>query len=243
LNDKESKNTDDASPRPGPVPEPSEDATSGLRMIVTMAAIGLISGVLIVFTFQLTLPIITANKARALEAAIFEVVPNAKQKVTFKLAGGTLQPISGDEPAATKYYACYDDERHLVGVAVEAQGQGFQDVLSVLYGYSPACNCIVGLKVLESKETPGLGDKIQSDPGFKANFDALAVHVGADTTTIENPIELVKHGKKTEPWQIEAITGATISSRAIATILRQSTAIAIPVIMKNLSVLDKGDQP
>ena len=62
----------------------------------------------------------------------------------------------------------------------------------------------------------------------------------SDMTLIVNPIEMVKEGKKTDPWQVEAITGATVSSRAIATILHNSTAFAVPVIVKNLPALEGG---
>jgi electron transport complex protein RnfG len=213
---------------------------SSLRMVLTMGGIGLFCGVLIVLTFQLTLPIITVNKARALEKAIFDVVPAATSKTTFKQVGDRLEPLEGEDPIATKYYAGYDDEGKLVGIALEAAGQGFQDIVSILYGYSPECKCVIGMKVMASKETPGLGTKIETDPAFRANFDALDVSLDADGSSIANPATLVKPGKKTELWQIESITGATISSQAIADILEKSTAVLIPVIEKNLDVLEGG---
>jgi len=220
-------------------PAADADSTTSARMILTMGGIGFFCGILIVLTFQLTLPVITKNKAEALERAIFEVVPDATGKKAFALVDGTLRPLAADDDAQIKYYACYNGGRELVGVAVEASGQGFQDVLRVLYGYSPARSCIVGLKVLESKETPGLGDKIETDPTFRSNFDSLTVELDASRFDIVHAIELVKPGKKTESWQVEAITGATISSRAIATILRKSTEVTVPVIAKNLAVLEE----
>lgn len=222
------------------VPGATADSTSSLKMILTMGSIGFIAGILIVMTFQLTLPTIKAKKAVALERAVFEVVPGAESKSVFKLSGQELIPLEGEDETAAKFFACYDGEDNLVGVAMEASGQGFQDLLRVLYGYSPQRGCIVGLKVMESKETPGLGTKIETDPAFVANFEALEAVLNPEGTAIVNPITLVKNGKKTESWQIEAITGATISSRAIATILEQSTAITVPVIARNLSVLERG---
>ena len=218
-----------------------EEAQPGsLRLVLTMGGIGLFCGVLIVLTFQLTLPIITVNKARALERAIFEVLPAAATKTTFKQSGDKLVPLEREDPLATKYYAGYDKNGKLVGVALDAAGQGFQDVIRILYGYSPECKCIIGMKVMESKETPGLGTKIDTDPGFRANFDDLDVKLTNDGLRIAHPIILVKHGKKTEPWEIEAITGATISSRAVTDILEKSTSKLIPVIEKNLDVLERG---
>jgi electron transport complex protein RnfG len=213
---------------------------SSLRMVVTMGGIGLFCGVLIVLTFQLTLPVITVNKARALEKAIFDVIPAANTKTTFRQVGDKLEPLEGEDPTAIKYYAGYDEDGRLVGVALEAAGQGFQDIVSILYGYSPECKCVVGMKVMASKETPGLGTKIETDPDFRANFDALSAALTYDGERIANPITLVKPGKKSESWQIESITGATISSRAIADILEKSTAERVPMIEKNLDILEGG---
>lgn len=233
---------DDAKQTPPPPAAAVMEAPqpSSLRMVLTMGGIGLLCGVLIVATFQLTLPIITTNKARALEKAIFEVIPAAKSKRTFKQVGDKLEPLEGEDPLAVKYYAGYDDDGRLVGVALEASGQGFQDIVTILYAYSPECKCVTGMKVMASKETPGLGTKIDTDPDFRANFDALDVALTGDGQRIAHPVVLVKPGKKTEQWQIEAITGATISSRAVASIMEKSTSALIPVIEKNLDTLQGG---
>jgi electron transport complex protein RnfG len=236
-----SEDTNQTSPAPAAAAMPEQQPGS-LRMVLTMGGIGLLCGVLIVLTFQLTLPIITVNKARALEKAIFDVIPAATSKTTFKQVGDRLEPLEGEDDIALKYYAGYDDNGKLVGVALEAAGQGFQDIISILYGYSPESKCVIGMKVMASKETPGLGTKIETDPDFRTNFDALSVSLTDDRDKIANPIVLVKHGKKTESWQIESITGATISSRAITDILHKSTAQRIPIIEKNLEVLEGGAQ-
>lgn len=221
---------------------PTEVQPSSLRMIVTMGAIGLFAGALIVATYQATFSRIERNKAAQLQAAIFDVVPGASTRATFALRDDVLEPLAEGEDAVTKYYACYDTTGGLVGVAMEASGQGFQDVLRIIYGYSPRCGCVVGMKVLESKETPGLGDKIMKDPDFIANFEALDTKLAEDGATMLHPIELAKNGEKTDPWQVEAITGATISSRAIANILRESTSRSVPVIVRNMEALQGGGQ-
>lgn len=229
-------------PSPGPALAPAADATevSSFRMVAAMGLIGLVSGVLIVAAYQLTLPTILKNKARALEKAVLNVVPGARSRVAFRVAGAKLVLMEKDDLTATRVFACYDAQKKLVGVAVEAQGQGFQDTIKLIYGYSPACDCVVGMMVLESKETPGLGDKIETDENFKANFKKLEVKVAADGKSIRHPIELAKAGKKDKPFQIEAITGATISSRAITKILAASTKTIVPIIRRNLTVLLKG---
>ncbi len=207
---------------------------SGSRMIAVMSAIGLVAGALIVFTYQATLPTIERNKARALERAIFAVVPGAAEHAPFVVRGDSLVAGEGG-PGEQTVHACYGDDGRLVGVAIEAAGQGFQDVIRFLYGYDPERGVVVGMKVLESKETPGLGDKITRDPDFLANFDSLAT--GMSDGAVAHPPELVKHGQKTRAWQVEAITGATISSRAVTRILRENLGRVAPVLSRNLDRL------
>ncbi len=222
--------------QPGGIPEVHKPPSR--KMILTMGTVGLLAGLLIVFTYQITLPIIEKNRAEALQKAIFEVLPGTVTRVIFRVDNsGKLVPYNGKDPQVFRVYAGYDGEGNLVGVALEASGQGFQDVIHLIYGYSPQKQAIIGMKVLESKETPGLGDRIDKDPDFKANFKNLEVRVAPDGSSILHPIELVKKGKKTANWQIEAITGATISSRAVTRILKKSTARVIPIIMKNLKFL------
>jgi len=228
-----------------PPPFPVESARPA-QMIVAMGGIGVIAAVLLVTTYVMTLPAIERNQAEALQRAIFTVLPGASQTTEFTVVDGGLRVLEPDQDAPLRYYAGYDGEGRLAGVAVDAQGQGFMDILRILYGYSPGCECVVGFTVLESKETPGLGDKIETDSTFTANFDALDVTLTPDQSEILNPIVLVKPGQKTEPWQIDSITGATISSRAVATILNESTVATVPLLMRNLEVLEHGvpaDQP
>jgi Na+-translocating ferredoxin:NAD+ oxidoreductase subunit G len=203
-----------------------------LRVLVGVAAV---AGTLIVVAFQLTLPVIKANKAEALRRAVFDVIPGARGVVTFKLeADGSLMPLDGEDERAVKYYAGYAEDKRLIGVAIEAQGQGYQDLIKVLYGYAPAEQKIIGMKVLESKETPGLGDKIGKDPSFLANFEKLDAQLTDDGTQLHRAFEVVKHGAKKSAWQIDGITGATVSSKAVGRLLNDSAPRRLPPVQRNL---------
>jgi electron transport complex protein RnfG len=209
-----------------------------LRVLIGVAAV---AGTLIVVAFQLTLPVIKANKAEALRRAVFDVIPGAQNVVTFKLEqDGSLTPLTGEDERAAKYYAGYTRDDHLIGVAIEAQGKGYQDVIKVLYGYAPTEQKIIGMKVLESKETPGLGDKIGKDPAFLANFDKLDARLTQDGTKLQHAFEVVKHGAKKSRWQIDGITGATISSKAVGRLLNNSTPRRLPAVLNNLPRLKEG---
>lgn len=204
------------------------------RMVRTLGGISLLSGFLIVFAYETTLPRILANRQRAIEEGVFRVLPGATARATYLIDGDAIRLATSDATAGQKFYAGYDDQGKLVGVAIEAAGQGYQDVIRVLYGYSPDGQRTTGFTVVESKETPGLGDKIGSDPQFMANFDGLALDLNGSRDGLQHEVVAVKHGTKKEPWQIDGISGATISSKAVARIVNESAGRLLPVIVNNL---------
>ena len=118
----------------------------------------------------------------------------------------------------------------MVGLALEANGQGYADIIKILYGYDPVRQQVIGFYVLESKETPGLGDKIEKMDSFLDNFKALDVTLSSDLQSVINHVLTVKQGAKDNPWEVEGITGATISSRAIGEMLGESTQRLLPLI-------------
>ena len=212
------------------------------HMYRAMVGVGVFCGLLIVTAFQVTQPIIERNKAEALQEAIFHVLPNTSTSRTYRLdKAGDFKLLEGKAHGEQLVYAGYDDREELVGLAVEAQGMGYQDVIGLIYGYSFAEEAIIGIQVLESKETPGLGDKIETDAAFLENFEALDVSLRDDLSELANPVVPVKHGAKTHPWEVDGITGATISSVAIAKILNQSAQYWVPRIQSHLGDFQGGE--
>lgn len=216
--------------------------TSTWHMYRAMVGVSVCCGLLIVSAFQVTRPVIERNRAEALQNAIFRVLPNATTSTTFRLnESGGFSVLDGKGAGEALIYAGYDDDEKLVGFAVEARGMGYQDVISLIYGYSFAEEAITGIQVLESKETPGLGDKIETDPEFLKNFERLDISLVEEGSALANPIVAVKHGKKTNPWEVDGITGATISSEAIANILNNSAQHWAPRIRANLGDFQGGE--
>ncbi len=208
-------------------------------MYRTLVGVGMFCGLLIAFTFQGTRPVIEKNRAEALQRAVFAVLPSATRSETFLVTpDGDFVPDT--DAAGERVYAGFDDAGELVGIAVETAGMGYADIITVLYGYAPQQEAIVGIRVLTSKETPGLGDKIETDAAFLENFVALDVRLDEAGTALRNPIRTVKQGEKTDPWQIDGITGATISSVAIGDMLAASSARWVPAISARLDQLQAG---
>lgn len=201
---------------------------SSVRLAGTLAVAGLVSGLILVGVYLGTKPLIQENRAEALRQAIYKVLPGTEKIEPFAVKGDGLVAFQGAVGAPTKEQVVYrgvDANGKAVGFAIPAEGAGFQDAITLIYGYDPSNKTVIGMEVLESRETPGLGDKIAFDPAFKKNFEALEV---------EPEIVLVKKGEKTKPNQVDAITGATISSRAVVKILRESTTHFVPIVDKGV---------
>lgn len=203
-------------------------------MLRAMVGIGALCGLLIVSSYEITLPRIERLRAEALQEAIFKVIPGITQTRAFTYENGAFVPAN--EESHNRIYAGYDSVGVFKGIAINASGQGYADVIKVLYGYDPEKERIIGFYVLESKETPGLGDKIEKDPVFLENFSAMMVELNEQKTALVNRIVTVKSGSKSNSWEVDGITGATISSRAIGDIIAKSAEQWMPAIYQHKDV-------
>ena len=88
------------------------------------------------------------------------------------------------------YYKAYNKAGKLIGVAFKASGKGYSSIIETMVGMLKD-GTITAIKVLSHNETPGLGARV-SEPGFTGQFT-----------------------NKKDLSKVEAITGATISSKAV----------------------------
>jgi electron transport complex protein RnfG len=229
--------------------------TTSLAMIMTLGGVAMLSGLLVVLTWQLTLESINENQRVMIEKAIFKVIPGAQQRQSYTLSDKGLESglqskgqqknasqnngsqKKGSQNKGLKIYAAYDIEGQLKGIAAEAAAQGYAGMVRLLYGYDPQCECIRGFSIIKMAETPGLGDKILTDKNFLANFKALDARLNSEKTGLENSILTVKHGSKKNPWEIDAISGATITSKAIGKAIHQSAEQLLPRLQPFLKQL------
>lgn len=224
-------------------PIPAPQLPQSRSLITTLGIIAMLSGFFVVLAYQITLPRITQNKQEALERAVFTVLPSAITRSNYLLDESGLVELPNEDFAKANVFAGYNESGELTGLAMEASARGYQDVVKILYGYSPESQCIVGITVLESRETPGLGDKVDTNPGFLENFTCLDASLNTDSTAVKNPIHTVKHGKKTNAWEIDAISGATITSTAIGNALQSSTSEILPLFAQHKSSLKQSLPP
>ena len=200
---------------PGAAPD-----VAASRLFATLGVAGALAGLLIVLSWQLTQPTIARNKAARLRAAVEEVLAGPARFDTLYVVAGALTetPPAGGTPE--QVYVGYAGDGRVVGFAIDAAQPGFADVVRLIFGYDHARHELLGIKVLENKETPGLGDKIEKDTAFVGQFTAAAT-----------PLRGVKVGRATgDPHEIDMITGATISSRVVIRIVNDALERFDPLI-------------
>ncbi len=163
-----------------------------LMLITALAAAGLAA------VYSVTHPRILEQKKAATERALTIALPMAEKEA--------IEPAQNSTDL--QYYRAYKSEEKdsLVGYAFVAKGQGYSSVIETMVGVDTT-GVILGMKVMSQTETPGLGTKIEQvkygeeTPWFPRQF------VGKEA----NSVAVDKDG-----GEIKSITGATISSRAVA---------------------------
>ena len=203
-------------------------------MIKVLGTVSLVCGVLIVVTNLTTIARIHKNQEIIMRESVTHLLPGLEKQVIYGVEpSGDLKILPGVEGENVKrMFAGYDGAGKFLGVVIEASDRGYADIISAMYAYNTERKIITGFQVVDMRETPGLGNRIGSDEKFAENFKAL------DAT---HPIKTVKHGTKQNPWEIDAISGATISSRAVGRMLQKSVQEMTPVIEKNLDRIERGN--
>jgi electron transport complex protein RnfG len=93
-------------------------------------------------------------------------------------------------------------------VVVEASANGYGDKVGMVVAINMAEETLRGIGVTTHKETPGLGANAKADPSFAAQFAGQS---------ISSPF-----GVTTDGGQISALSGATITSRAVCSGVNQA---------------------
>jgi electron transport complex protein RnfG len=215
--------------------------TPTVAMIRTLGLVAALCGLIIVGAYQGTYDAVQENKRIAVERAVFKVIPAAQSIVEYLApASGAPQKVgAGGTANATggiKFYAGYNKDGRLAGIAAEGAAKGYADTVRILFAWDPATAAVTGFGVVSSRETPGIGDKIVTDKTFLANFP-LAAPLSDDGMVLAHEIRTVKSGSKTQPWEIDAIAGATITSRAVGKAINDTAQALLPRLAPHLDAL------
>jgi electron transport complex protein RnfG len=202
---------------------PVEIEVPSWRLVTTLAVAGALAGLAIVLVFSWAQPRIDAHRARVLQEAVQEVLKGPERYEPLFVYDGQVTdilPAGVDSTNADRVFLGFDEGGGTVGFAVQGEASGYQDVIRLIFGYDHMEGRVLAMKVLESKETPGLGDKIIKDMGFVGQFEGVLA-----------PILGIKTGDSTgDDKEVEMITGATISSRTVIGIINDQLARIGPAL-------------
>ena len=204
----------------GPPPAVQETATPSWRLLATLGTAGALAGLLVGAVYQLTITSVQAHRAETMREAVAEVLQQPARWDTLYIEGDklVLRP-AGPSAKLPKVFQGYDATGRRTGVAVLAAEPGFTEIVSLIFGFDPESGRLLGMKVLEQKDTPGLGDKIQRDSSFVNQFAGVVA-----------PLKGVKR-RSGVPGEVDVIAGATISSRAVVRIINNAVARWRPLLL------------
>lgn len=181
-----------------------------IKFPLVLIIVSLISAVSLTALKGVTEPQRIKLEASEKEASLKVVVPQAEK----------FEDVAGDiDGKPFNYKKAVTTDGTIIGYVSEGEAAGYSSVIKVMVGVDKEFK-VLAIKVLSQKETPGLGDKINEvlskktlvglimgkkydeeglRPWFQVQFDGKTV-----------PVKVQKDG-----GDIEVITGATISSRAV----------------------------
>ena len=187
-----------------------------LKFAVTLFVICLIASGLLSSVYSLTKDKIESQREEEEISSLKEVLPQA-QNFSF---------IDRDK---NSFYVGTDTNSAIVGYAFLAEKRGYSSVIITMVGISEDGK-IQGIKILSQNETPGLGTKIVEIKSDKTIWSLLSKET-TDTKVLRPWFQEQFKGKNIKNLdEIEAITGATISSQAVIDSIKEKAGQVLDVI-------------
>jgi electron transport complex protein RnfG len=163
-----------------------------LKITLNLVVVYVIGGLILALVYAKTSPIMYRNAVLEKEGALKRLMPDA-DKIE-KLGDWDIHEKHAEYFVATKGGS-------VIGYIIQSYGKGYSSYINTLIAVDTNFK-VEKISILGHAETPGLGDEIDMD-SFKTEF------IGKDT----GHLRVVK---SESPEYIQAISGATISSRAVA---------------------------
>lgn len=165
----------------------------GLKLFLITA----VSAVILAIINNITEPIILANNNKKQNESMQKVLQNASKFEQTDMSSLALVELPC---AVTSVYKGFDEDGKEVGFAAMVSSAGYGGEISLAVGIDNELT-VTGIDVISHSETPGLGAKCVNEE-FKDQFIDKKID-----------IQVVKSGAKEN--QIDAITSATITSKAV----------------------------
>lgn len=111
-------------------------------------------------------------------------------------------------------YVWYSEEEQIQKVVLPIRGYG---LWGTLYGYislDSDLNTVKGIEYYDHKETPGLGGEVDN-PDWKSDWDGKKVYDSSGEVIL-----YVTKGPSSEDYEIDGISGATLTSNGVTNMIR-----------------------
>ncbi|MBI5741493.1 MAG: FMN-binding protein [Nitrospirae bacterium] len=179
-----------------------------IKITINLTVIYLVGGLLIAFVYAKTAPIMFIKAKEEKEAALKTMMPAADK----------IEKMGDWSPhhKHAEYYTAKKGDEDL-GFIVEGFGKGYSSYINVLASVDKNFN-VQKISILHHAETPGLGDEIEKEY-FLKRFEGKSV---------DNLVVI----KGDTQDKVEAISGATISSRAVT---EDGVRNGVKMLMEKLS--------
>jgi Na+-translocating ferredoxin:NAD+ oxidoreductase subunit G len=171
-------------------------------------------------------PIIEENRRDFLYRLIPQVVPGADTGKTIE------ETVTGASGKQRRVYRALGADGRQLGWVVRDSGPGFADNIDILVGLDLDAAVITGMRVLDQRETPAVGNKIE-EPAFRDQFAGKPA---------DRPLAAIK----SDPVAVNevcAVTGATISSESVAAIVNAALDEHREAIRRLPPALDRDSTP
>ncbi|WP_295400844.1 electron transport complex subunit RsxG [uncultured Thiocystis sp.] len=174
----------------------------GLLLGATVA----LAATLLVVADRMTREPIAQRQAEDMNASLEQVIPSALHENDLLANTLTLNDASGTQTLV--YRALVGGQ--VTAVAFQVTGNGYAGEIAVMLGVG-ADGKVLGARVLSHKETPGLGDKIETAKSdWILTFDGLS---------LGNP-PAERWGVKKDGGDFDQFSGATITPRGVVRALK-----------------------
>lgn len=171
-----------------------------IKDALALVAITVVAGVCLSFAHELTEPTIEAAEAEERTASYREVFPEAADFISPDEALSGATSIDGVTIGEALF--AVDSDGNVIGCVISStSANGYVGNVTLSVGVDLE-NTVTGMKVTSMSESPGFGSHCQ-DEDFQAQFKG----VSGEVTYVS--------GGKTQPNEIDMISGATFTTRAV----------------------------
>jgi electron transport complex protein RnfG len=188
-------------------------ASSILRTGLTLAVIGAVCTTLVAATYQATRDRIAANDKALLEQSLAPALSGIFFDSGVTESRLVLQPphdLPGNDPAVI--YRVFAEEEPVAALFAVTARDGFSGPIRVLVGIEHD-GTVTGVRILQHRETPGLGDKIESTRSeWVFQFDGRS---------LGDPL-VEGWAIRSDGGEFDQLTGASITPRAVIKAIRDT---------------------